>query len=297
MESQRSHSPASRAELWIVLALCAAVAVAGALQLVVHDRPDYAEVFGPSWLPLAAAGFAAAGVIMQLTDRPRSPRLRGALSWSGLLLILWAAGGLLIDLLRVVSLAVPGLMPAEDVDWLGLATRALACAVAIVLAHLALARPYALASTRVATWYGYAALAFALPYPVLKTWWALGGDFGLRWPGADGLAGSFALWLPAIPWLLAATLSLLLAVTPRRMPRRPLLAAGWFASVVVATFGLSACSAFVIGLLRGDVDSGGMATWVFGLVYGSWFLWAIAAGAATRSYQVRSAASLTSSPT
>ena len=111
------------------------------------------------------------------------------------------------------------------------------------------------------------------------------------------MAGSFALWLPAVPWLLAAALSLLLVSTPRRIPRRLLLVAGWFASVVVATFGLSACSAFVIDLLRGDVDPGGMATWVFGLVYGSWFLWAIAAGAATRSYQVRSAAwRLPSSP-
>lgn len=169
MGSQSRRLMTGRVELWIALGLCAAVAVAGALQQLVHDRPDYAEVFGPLWLPLAAAGFAAAGIIMQLTARPRSPRLRGALSWSGLLLMLWAAGGMLIDLLRVVSLVIPSLMPAEGVDWLGLATRALACAVAVVLAHLALARPSALASTRVATWYGYAALAFALPYPVLKT--------------------------------------------------------------------------------------------------------------------------------
>jgi hypothetical protein len=286
MGSLSRHSVGGKAELWVGLVLCAAVVAAGILQQLVHDRPDYAEVFGPSWLPLAAAGFAAAGIIMLLTGSPQLS-LQRALSWSGLLLMLGAAGGLMIDLLRVVSLVIPGLMPA-DVDWLGLATRAFACAVALVLAHLALARPSALASTSVATWYGYAALAFALPYPVLKTWWALGGDLGLRWPGADGLAGSLTLWLPAVPWLLAATLSLLLVVTPRWLPRRPLLAAGWFASVVVATFGLSACSAFVIGLLRGDVDSGGMATWVFGLVYGSWFLWAIAAGAATRSYQLRS---------
>ncbi len=283
----KSKTSRSRAEAWTALALCVAVVAAGILQQLVHDRPAYAEMFGPSWLPLAAAGVAAVGILMRLTDRPQL-RLRRALSWSGLLLMLWAAGGLMIDLLRVVSLVVPGLMPS-GVDWLGLATRAFACAVAVVLAHLALESPSALASTRVATWYGYAALAFALPYPVLKTWWALGGSFGLRWPGADGLAGSFALWLPAVPWLLAATLSLLLVATPRWLPRRPLLAAGWFASVVVATFGLSACSAFVVGLLRGDVDSGGMATWVFGLVYGSWFLWAIAAGAATRSYQLRSA--------
>lgn len=292
---KRSLSRVDRLELWIALALCAAVAVAAVVQQLVHDRPDYTERFGPSWLPLVAAGVAAVGILMRLTGSPRLRLLR-ALCWSGLLLMLGAAGGLMIDLLRVVSLVVPGLMPTA-VDWTGLATRAFACAFAVVLARLVLAHTSALAPTRVAAWYGYAALAFALPYPILKTWWALGGDFGLRWPGADGLAGSFALWLPAVPWLLAATLSLLLVVTPRWLPRRPLLAAGWFASVVVATFGLSACSAFVVGLLRGDVDSGGMATWVFGLVYGSWLLWAIAAAAATGSYQVRSAPRRMSSAT
>ena len=80
------------------------------------------------------------------------------------------------------------------------------------------------------------------------------------------------------------------------MPRRLLLAAGWSATVVVATFGPAACWSLVSGLIAGDADFGGMAGWVFALVYGSWFLWAIAAGAATRSYQLRSAAPRTSSP-
>ena len=61
--------------------------------------------------------------------------------------MLWTASGLPIDLLRVASLVVPGLMP-PGVDWLGLATRALALAALVVLAHLALARPAAPASTR-----------------------------------------------------------------------------------------------------------------------------------------------------
>ena len=115
--------------------------------------------------------------------------------------------------------------------------------------------------------------------------------------GADGLAGSFALWLPAVPWLLAAALSLLLVLTPRRLPRRLLLLAGWSATAIVATFGPAACWAFFTGLANGDTDSGGMATWVFGVIYGSWFLWAIVAAAATRSYQVRSAVPCVSSST
>jgi hypothetical protein len=181
------------------------------------------------------------------------------------------------------------------VDWPGLATRALALTTLVVVAHLVLARPAA--PSRAVSWYGYAALALALPYPVLKTWWALGGSLGLRWPGGDGLGGSFALWLPAVPWLLAAALSLLLVLTPRWLPRRLLLAASWSATVVVAMIGPVACWSVVSGLIRGDADFGAMYGWVFGLFYGSWFLWAIAAGAATRSYQVRSAAPRTSSPT
>ena len=128
----------------------------------------------------------------------------------------------------------------------------------------------------------------ALPYPVLRTHWALGGTLGLGWPGAAG--HGFAPWLLSIPWLLAAAVSLLLVPTWRWMPRRLLLAAGWFATAIVALIGPAACGALVIASF-GDRDPGprGIAMWVFGLFYGSWLLWAMAAGAATRSYQLRSA--------
>ena len=58
-----------------------------------------------------------------------------------------------------------------------------------------------------------------------------------------------------------------------------------------------ACWSMVSGLIGGDADFGGMAGRVYGLVYGSWFLWAVAAGAATRSYQLGSAALRMSSAT
>jgi hypothetical protein len=288
--------------------------VAGTVELLLPDRTAYAGSFAPDWLPLAAAAIAATGVVVRLRSvrrphlhdgrRPRpgglarSPRLGGALGWSGLLLLLWTAGGLPIDLLRLAGRVTPGLMP-PDIDWPGTATRALALAALVVLARLALAgSPDAetadeVGSAHAARWYGYAALALALPYPVLKTWWALGGTFGLRWPGAAGLAGSLTLWLPAVPWLLAAALSLLLVLTPRWLPRRLLLIAGWSATAVVAMVGTAACWGLAGGLISGDVDFGEMAGWVFGLVYGSWLLWAIAAGAATRSCQVRGAGALT----
>lgn len=281
MESQSSQSRGRRAGPWIALLLCTAVPAARALGQVVRNRPANAESLAPFWLPLAAVGLTAAG-IMRLNGRPRWLRVQRALLWGALLLLMvWAANGLPFHWLRLTPLVPLG------VGWPGLATRTLALAAAILLARLALARPPGPASTRAAPWYGYAAFVLALPYPVLRTWWALGGTLGLMWPGAAGRG--WAPWLLAIPWLLAAALSLLLVSTRRWMPRRLLLAAGWFATAVVAMIGPAACWALVTAVIRGDGPRNGIAIWVFGLLYGSWLLWAIAAGAATRSYQLRSA--------
>lgn len=283
MESRSRHALGGRAEPWTALALCAAVPVAAALEQLYRDRPAYAEAFAPDWIPLAGAGLAAAGIVRS-AGRPRWGRLRRALLWSGLLLMVWAANGLPLDWLHMV----PGLMPS-GIDWPGMATRTLALAAAIVLARLALARPAAATSTRAATWYGYAAFVVALPYPALRTAWALGGTLGLGWPGAAGRG--WGPWMASIPWLLAAALSLLLVSRRSWLPRRLLLGAGWFATAVVAMVGPAACWSLVTRSVVGGDDPGlrGIATWVPALFYGSWLLWAIAAAAATRSYQLRSA--------
>ena len=105
--------------------------------------------------------------------------------------------------------------------------------------------------------------------------------------------GAGAGWEPlliAIPWALAAGLSLLLAAPPPWMPRRLLLLAGWSATGIVAMIGPAALWSFVVTLAGGgEVAAGGVALWVFGLFYGSWFAWALAAGGATRALQLRSA--------
>jgi len=286
MESQGSRTLDSRVEPWIALVLCAAVAGAGALEQFLRNRPANGPTLAPDWIAVVAAGFSAAGIVA-LHSRPHWLRGRSALLWGGLLLMVWAANGLPFDLLRL-----SGHIPLP-VSWPGLATKTLALAATVVLAHLALARPADAASTRPATWYGYAAFVLALPYPVLRTCWALGWTPGLRWPGAGGQG--WAPWLLAIPWLLAAALSLLLVPTWRWMPRRLLLVAGWTATAIVGMIGPAACWALVSALVVGDRGGrggpGGIALWVFAVFYGSWFLFAIAAGAATRSYQLRSASS------
>ncbi len=274
-------------EARVALVLCATLFATGLVGVLLGSRPAYAASFAPDWLPLVAAPVVATALVLSLSGR-RGGTLPRVLAWSGLLVLLWTASGLPLDVLRVVSLIAPGVMP-PGVDWLGLALRSLALAALVLLALIVFARPAGAAPARLATWYGFAALVLALPYPVLKTWWALGGSLGLRGTGADDLAGSFALWLPAVPWLLAAVLSLLLVLKPCWMPRRLMLVAGWSAAVVVAMIGPAACWSLITGVVSGDADFGDMAGWVFGLVYGSWFLWALAAGAATRSYQVRSA--------
>jgi len=197
------------------------------------------------------------------------------------MLMIWTANGLPFDLLRMTPLMPPG------VDWPGLVTRTLALAAVIMLARLALAHPNTTVSARPASWYGYAAFVLAMPYPVLRTCWALGGTVGLLYPGAAG--SGFAPLLIAIPWILAAVLSLCLVSARPWMPRRLLLAAGWSATTIVAMIGPAAFWSIITKLVEGgDIGLKGMATWVPCLFYTSWFLWAIAAGAATRSYQLRS---------
>jgi hypothetical protein len=272
-------------ETWLALTLCGAILVAALVQRLVPSRPAYAEVFAPDWIALPAAVLAglAATATMRGDHPPSSPRR--VLYWSGCLLMVWASGGLLLDLLRVV-----GLIPL-GVDWPGMVTRALALAASVVLAHLTLFRPPRESDGRAPGWFGWVACVLALPYPLLKTWWALGGTLGLSGVGVAGeLAGSFALWLPSVPFLLAAILSLLLAPTWRRIPRWLLLTAGWVATTIAANVGPAACWALVTAKVHGSPGPEGMDTWVTPLFYGSWLLFAIAIGAATRSYQLRTAA-------
>lgn len=282
MKPQNMLSPGISSGRCIALVLCASVLLAGVLEQFINNQPDYTSKFSPNWIAIVAAVLAGAG-IMQFNDRPWWLQIKGALLWSGILLMVWAANGLPFDLLRLTSV-----LPTDGVDWPGLATRTLALGAVIALARLALMQPAAPMHSSPATWYGYAAFVLALPYPVLRLCWAFGGMIGITIPGAAG--SGFAPLLFAIPWILAAVLSLLLVATPNWMPRWLLLVAGWTATSIVAMIGPMACWTLISQLMSGDIRMpDGMKLWIPCLFYCSWFLWAIAAGAATRSYQLRSA--------
>jgi hypothetical protein len=281
MEVQNSHPPGRVAESWLGIVLCAAVVVAAAIEPSWRDGWSHAGASAVNALPIVAAALATTALI-GLHARPRWPRLQRTLHWSGLLLLVWAANGLPFDLLRLTPL-IP--LP---VDWPGMATRATAFAAAGVLAHLALTGPAAPDAAPPARWYGYAAFVLAMPYPFLRTVWALGGTIGLTKPDAAG--HGFLPWLACLPWLMAAALSLLLITPSRRKPRRLLLSAGWLAAALVNSVGPGACWVLLRKFASGrGLDDLGLAVWVPCLFYGSWLLWGIVAAAATRSYQLRSA--------
>ena len=134
MDSQGSRSLRGGLEQWIAPALAAAVAVGWAVQQLAPD-PEVAQGFAPGWLPLLAAGIAAAGTLPR-EGPPLWQRARSALRWSGLLLLVWAANGLPFDLLTMVGLVghrtATGPVVLSTVYWPGLATRSLALATAIV---------------------------------------------------------------------------------------------------------------------------------------------------------------------
>lgn len=283
MKSQSSTSLDNRLEQRIALTLCIAVLAARILEQFVHNRLVSAEIFASIGIPFIAIGFVAVGLI-QMNGSPQGLRVQQTLRWGSLLLMVWIANGLPLDLLRIT-----GLIPFP-VDWPALATKALALASVVILARLVLARPVTLKPRHVTTWYGYAAFMLALPYPILRTCWALGGTLGLMKPGVAGIG--FIPWLASIPWLVAAALSLFLVSKRCWLPRRLLVFAGWSATAIVALIGPIACWVLFSNLLKGeDIGVKGMAIWVPYLFYSSWLLWALAIGAATRSFQLRSSGS------
>lgn len=266
---------------WITVALCVAVLAAWVFQNFIFI--EISKPSPPVWLPPVAAIFGAWGIMPFSMGQER---LRKIFVLTGLLLMVWAANKVLFDFLTMTgTVGDPATGKIARVDWPGTVLRVTAFAAAIALARQALKNP-AEGSKPPASWYGYAAFVLALPYPLLRIIWAFGGTPGITRPGAAG--EGFEPLIIAIPWVLAAILSLLLVSPGRWKPRKLLLFAGWTATAIVASIGPAAFWSMITMLITGDgPEKGDIFPWVFCLFYTSWFLWAIAAFAATRSYQLR----------
>jgi len=268
---------------WIALAMSLSVLISRATgQFIQTSQVNTFSRFTVLVLPLLAALCVLAMILSE-----NKSKFQRIMNWSALLMSIWIANKLPFDFLTMAGLIgdPSSHMPAV-VDWSGFITRSLALVTAVILGRMALSLPADVKSRRPATWYGFAAFVFALPYPLFRILWAFGATPGLSHPGAGGKG--FSPLILAIPWALAAILSLLLVTPKPWKPRRFLLTAGWIATAIVATIGPAGCWALVTSQIVGTPEEIGIAIWVFYLFYGSWFLWAITAGAATRSYQLRS---------
>jgi hypothetical protein len=266
---------------------------------------DYTKGFAPSWVAALAAllgvvatfgamGWPREGLL------PRRPVL--AAGWCGCVLMVWSASGVIFDGLRALAvLGVPGMLPPV-VDWPGFANRTLAVVAGALLAATVLS--YQRASRGGCTrcghddgpaspvpsrrWLGYTACALALPYPLLKVYWSLGGAMARSAVGTTSVEG-----FPIGEIVAFASVGFVALALSRRwgriFPRRLLLVGGWAATGALVTMG--ALAAFgslgqVLGLVDGPArfGSGG---WIVDLVYGSWLLLGVALGGAVVAYQRR----------
>ncbi|WP_190818550.1 hypothetical protein [Saccharopolyspora pogona] len=255
----------------------------------------------PGWTtPLAAAtGVLGAALLMSSL---RARRMLVAINGAAVLLLFLAAGGILFDLLRVFGLM--GFPP----DWPMFITRSFALMSAILLVRASVLRAREITgacelcggpAAPPPRWLGYLGGLFALPYPVIKTNWALGGTIGLDYPdpARDGFTSG---WLVVPAALIGIVLSLALVhrwgriwprwvpgLAGRPTPRGLLLFGGWFGTALLFTMGPAGAATVVSDLVSGTPSStiAGMHYWPGALFYVSWMCWALVFGPSVYLYQ------------
>jgi hypothetical protein len=277
-----------------LLPLAAAVTsmVAAAVALLPREA-TYDRGFAPPWVTVVGAGLAL--VFLWLGRRRRA----APLGWGGAVLLLWAGGGVVLDLFRAFFWATG--IPAGSfarVAWLGAVTRALGLVAAglvaaAVLRHRRATREGCVACGRTVparepvTWPGGLAFALCFPYPLLKLYWSLGGTIGRPAVYGEGFP-----YMEMTMLVGGAVLSLALVQRwGRAVPRPVLLVPAWGA--VAALVSMGALAGFgtlseALGLSDGPVDfTDTRSLSIVGTVYASWLLLGLALGGATLAYQRR----------
>lgn len=276
-----------------------AVAAAGAAMVVLAYQAtgevlDYGVGIVPAVVPWLSAGLSVVVAAVGLSER-RAASGAGSLLVGGLVVVtVWSVSMLPFDVLRIV-----GLVPLPLSGW-GLGLRLL-----LLVAGAGAAVP--VLRTRRATqarcpacrrilpggldavprWPAVVALVFALPYPVLRIAWALGGTFGTTGKPLD-LDPALA-WGVAIVGLVLVAFTALLLVGRGPLWARALFGLGGIVAGLALTVngGLAATLAvsmiFTEGLESSPAGSDLMA-WTFLLVYGSWFVAGVGVMAASWRY-------------
>ncbi len=261
-------------------------AAAGAAMVVLASQAtgwmlDYGVGIVPPVVPWLGAGLAIAVAAVGLSERRASSTAGSLLIGVLVVLTAWSVAMLPFDVLRIV-----GLVPLPLSGW-GLSLRLLllvAAAGALVPVLRAqrarqercpaCRRVLPGALDRLPWWPVVVAVVFALPYPVLRTVWALGGTFGTT--GAPLALDPALAWGVTIPgWALVAfTVVLLIGKGP--LWARALLGLGGLLAGLALTVigGLAAARAVTLLATEGLQSSQGdeLMTWTFLLVYGSWSL-------------------------
>lgn len=241
---------------------------------------DYGTGLVPSLVPWVAAGLVLVVAVAGLT-RWATSRVAGLLAAALAVATGWSVAVLLFDALRVVRL-----VPLPLSGW-GLALRLLllagaaAAVLPILHAHQVRRgrcpacsrwRPGGLA--RIPRWPVAVGVGFALPYPVLRVVWLLGGTIGKT--GGPELADPALQLAMAVAGALLVALAVVLLVGRGPTWLRAVLGLGGLVvgTGLACTFGPAAAGVVSMLLAEGlDVPpAAGLSVWVFALFYCSWTL-------------------------
>lgn len=257
----------------------AGAALTAAASLAIGPTDDYARIFPPRWLALIAVTLVLASLLVaRMTSSTSGTRAAGMLGWAAAVFFFGASGGVVLDGFRAFFWATG--IPSGDfatVDWPGATARAASLLAALVTVawawrlrsgHVRDAAAAASARTRLAV--AWCAVAFAVPYPLLKlVWWVQ--DHSV--PPVDVTAGFPVMELLSF----GAALALVLLLTSSRrvpLPAWLLVAGGWCASMALLSMGflmVFGLLAQATGVAAGSVmfASDGATLMVLG-VYGTW---------------------------
>jgi hypothetical protein len=287
------RSPSNRFVLPVL-----SVAAAGAAMVVLATQASdemlsYSVGVVPVVVPWLAAILSIALAALGLSERHATSAAASVLAGAVIVLTAWAVVMLPFDLLRIV-----GLVPLPLSGW-GMTLRLLllvagAGAVVPVLraqrAHQdrcqACRRVLPGRLDRLPRWPAVVAVIFALPYPVLRVVWAMGGTFGTTGEPLD-LDPALA-WGVVVVGLMLVAFTLLLLVGKGPLWARALFGLGGLLAGMGLTVIGGLAAALTLSLLAteglGSSQGDHLMTWTFLIVYGSWLVAGLAVMAASWRY-------------